>query len=147
MANELFSISDIHEDVLHTADKYMKKVLINAKHRFYRVLRKHNPNGYPHYELERCSSVLAYEEPGFLFADSETFDLGEERICLERSELTEALLSLSKRQLDIILQLVFLKKTQEQIATELGISTRMIRKHRDLAFAKLRRLLTDEKQK
>lgn len=144
MTNDYFTVSDIDEDIQHTADKYMKKVLINAKRRFYKTLRKNDPAGHPHYELEKSSSILAYEEPGFLLADSEIFDLGEESIILERSELTEALLSLPKQQMEIILQLVFLEKTQDQLAAEFGISDRMIRKHRDRAFEKLRRWLSDE---
>lgn len=147
MTDIYFSLSDIHEDVLHTSDKYMKKVLINAKHRFFRNSQEGDPSGHPHYELEQCQAVLFYEESGFLLADSEVFDIGGERIRLERSELTEALLTLSKQQLDIILQLVLLKTPQEQLAAEFGISDRMIRKHRDNAFAKLRRYLTNEGEK
>lgn len=147
MTDAYFSLSDIHEDVLHTSDKYMKKVLINAKRKFYRDLPKGDPTGRPHYELERCQAVLSYEEDGFLLADSETFDVGGQRIRLERSDLTDALLTLPMQQLDIILQLVFLKKPQEQLAAEFGISDRMIRKHRDSAFTKLRRYLTNEGKK
>ena len=147
MTDNYFSLSDIHEDVLHTSDKYMKKVLINAKRRFFREFQKSDPMGHPHYELERCQAVLSYEEIGFLLADSEAFDIGGERIRLERSELTDALLTLSKQQLDIILQLVFLETPQEQLAAEFGISDRMVRKHRDNAFAKLRRYLTNEDKK
>ena len=79
MTDDYFSLSDIHEDVLQTSDKYMKKVLINAKHRFYREFPKSDPMGHPHYELERCQAVLSYEEKGFLLADSEAFDVGGQK--------------------------------------------------------------------
>ena len=144
MTDNYFSLSDIHEGVLHTADKYMKKVLINAKRSFFRELKDKDPTGHPYYALESCQAVLTYEETGFLLADSETFEVGGQRIYLERSDLTDALLSLPKRQLEIILELVFLETPQEQLSAKFGISTRMIRKHRDSAFAKLRRHLTHE---
>lgn len=144
MFDNQFSLSDIRIEVIETADKYMKAVLINTKKRYFRVLRKLERNGIAVFELEKYEINLAFEESGFAKIDTECFVVGGETIAMEKSELTEALRSLTPIQLDILLKSVLLDRTQEELAAEYGITKRMIRKHKHTALEKLRRRLTHE---
>ena len=121
MNDNPFIISDIRIEVVDTADRYMKAVLINKKKRYFRVLRKHERNGITFYELEKLESNLASEENGYNKIDSECFTVGKDSISLEKSELTEALHTLSPIQLDILLKTVLLEQSQESLAYEYGI--------------------------
>lgn len=144
MFDNHFILSDIHIGVIETADRYMKAVLINTKNRYFRVLRKTDRNGIAIFKLEKYESNLAYEESGFDEVDSERFWVGGELITIKKSELTDALQSLTPLQLDVLLQSVLLDKSQEEIAAEYGITKRMVRKHKHTALEKLRRRLTYE---
>ena len=139
-----FTLSDIRIEVVDTADRYMKAVLINKKKRYFRVLRKHERNGITFIELDRYESNLAVEDNGFRSIDNEYFVVGKERIFLEKSELTEALHTLNPIQLDILLKSILLEQSQESLAAEYGISKRMVRKHKQNALEKLRRRLANE---
>ena len=70
--------------------------------------------------------------------------MGGETIEMERSIRTDALRTLTKIQLDVLLKSVLLEMSQEEIAAEHGITTRMVRKHKHTALDKLRRRLTYE---
>lgn len=144
MLDNHFSLSDIRIEVIETADKYMKAVLINTKKRYFRVLRKLERNGITVFELEKYETNLAFEESGFAKIDTEYFAVGGEMVAMEKSELTEALRSLTPIQLDILLKLVLLDRSQEDLAAEYGITKRMIRKHKRTALEKLKRRLTHE---
>lgn len=144
MFDNKFTLSDIRIEVIETADRYMKAVLINTKNRYFRILRKMDRDGMTVLELEKYESNLAYEESGFAKIDSECFLVGGETITMERSDLTDALLTLTPIQLDVLLKSILLERSQEEIAVEYGISTRMVRKHKYIALQKLRRRLTHE---
>ena len=144
MFDNLYTLSDIRIEVIDTADRYMKAVLINTKNRYFRVLRKREQNGITVFELEKYESNLAYEERGFSTIDSESFVVGKETITLEKSELTEALHTLTPIQLEILLKTTLLEMPQETLAAEFGISKRMVRKHIHNALEKMRRRLTHE---
>lgn len=144
MFDNQFSLSDIRIEVIETADKYMKAVLINTKKRYFRVLRKLERNGITVFELEKYEANLFVEESGFAKMDNECFMVGDETVTLEKSELTEALRTLTPIQLDILLKSVLLERTQEELAAEYGITKRMIRKHKHTALEKVKRRLTHE---
>ncbi len=118
MLGNPFILSDISSDITDTADKYIKKVLINAKKRYFRILRKKNMDGVTIFELEKYASNMAYEESGFARIDSEYFLVGGETVTMERSDLTDALLALTPIQLDVLLKSVLLDRSQEEIAQE-----------------------------
>ena len=144
MLDNPFTLADIRFELIDSADKYMKAVLINTKKRYFRVLRKRERNGITVFELEKYESNLAYEEAGFSEIDSEHFIVGRETISLEKSELTEALHTLKPIQLDILLKTILLGVSQEDLAIEYGVSKRMVRKHKHNALEKLRRRLMHE---
>ena len=144
MLDNHFSSSDIHIEVIETADKYMKAVLINTKKRYFRILRKKDQGGFKVLQLEKYESNLAYIESGFTKIDNECFLVGGEIIEMEKSDLTDALRTLTQIQMDVLLKSILLDLSQEEIAAEYGISTRMVRKHKHTALEKLRRRLTHE---
>ena len=144
MFDNKFTLSDIRIEVIETADRYMKGVLINTKNRYFRILRKMDRDGVTVLELEKYESNLAYEESGFARIDSECFLVGGEIITMERSELTDALQTLTPIQLDVLLKSILLERSQDEIAAEYGFTTRMVRKHKHVALQKLRRRLTNE---
>lgn len=144
MFDNQFTLSDIRIEVIDTADRYMKGVLVNTKNRYFRVLRKLERDGITVFELEKYDSNLAYEEEGYRGVDSECFVVGNETITLEKSELTDALLALTPMQLDILLKSVFTEMSQKELAKEYGITVRMVQKHKYIALEKLRRRLTYE---
>ena len=53
MFDNQFTLSDIRIEVIETADRYMKAVLINTKKRYFRVLRKMDRDGVTVFELEK----------------------------------------------------------------------------------------------
>ena len=144
MIDSQFSLADFHIEVAETADRYIKAVLINAKKRYFRVLRKLERNGILIFDLEKYESDLAYEEDGYSNVDNEIFIVGKELFTMEKSELTEALFMLTPTQRDILLRAVLLRQSQEEIASVYSITTRMVRKHKHVALEKLRRSLTYE---
>ena len=144
MIDTQFSLADIHIEVAETADRYIKAVLINAKKRYFRVLRKLERNGILIFDLEKYASNMFCEEDGYSKVDNEIFIVGQELFTMEKSELTEALFMLTPTQRDILLRAVLLRQSQEEIASVYGITTRMVRKHKHIALEKLRRSLTYE---
>ena len=144
MIDTQFSLADIHTEVMETADRYIKAVLINAKKRYFRVLQKLERNGILIFDLEKYASNLFCEEDGYSKVDNEIFIVGQELFTMEKSELTEALFMLTPTQRDILLRAILLRQSQEEIASIYGITTRMVRKHKHIALEKLRRSLTYE---
>ena len=144
MTDTQFSLADIHIEVAETADRYIKAVLINAKKRYFRVLRKLERNGILIFDLEKYASNLICDEDGYSKVDNEIFVVGQELFTMEKSELTEALFMLTPTQRDILLRAILLRQSQEEIASVYGITTRMVRKHKHIALEKLRRSLTYE---
>lgn len=145
MVTNRLKVSDIDTEMKEIADKYIKAVLINAKRSYYRVLRKNEREGMSAYDLTICKSNLFIEEKGFSEIDMECFCVDCELFAIEKSELTDALLSLTRLQLEILLKSVLTDKSQAEIAAQYGITTRMVRKHKLIALEKLRRRLLDEK--
>lgn len=145
MVTNRLKVSDIDTEMKEIADKYIKTVLINAKRSYYRVLRKNEREGMSAYDLTICKSNLFIEEKGYSEIDMECFCVDCELFAIEKSELTDALLSLTRLQLEILLKSVLTDKSQAEIAAQYGITTRMVRKHKLIALEKLRRRLLDEK--
>ena len=144
MVAHCFSESEISTEMRDTADKYIKAVLINAKRSYYRALSKIERDGISLYELDRFESNLMDKEKAFDQIDVECFWLDSESFVFEKSDLTEALCSLTRLQLEILLKSVLTDQSQSEIAEHYGISTRMVRKHKMIAIEKLRRRLSDD---
>lgn len=104
MLGNPFVLSDISSDITDTADKYIKRVLINAKKRYFRILRKKDWNGVTVFELEKYGSNMVYEESGFTRIDSECFMVGGKTIAMQRSDLTDALLTMKRPEFQEMLR-------------------------------------------
>ena len=141
MLDNSFQLSDICIEVIETADRYIKAVLINTKKRYFKVLRRFAQNGITFLELEKIETSYACPDDGFVLVDSECFAVGDEMVILEKSDLTDALHNLTPMQLDVLLRLTFQNGTQEELAAEYGVSKRMIQKHKHNAIIKLRKRL------
>ena len=144
MLDNHFTISDISDEVIDTAHKYIISVLINKKFRFFRIIKKEERSGNSFLEIEKVAEIIGYEELGYRTVDRKCYPVGKKVVFLERSELTDALDALTAIQLDVILRSVFSEIRQEELAREYGISKRMVQKHKAAAIKKLRRLLSEK---
>ena len=65
MDKRLFSITDISEDILHDADRYLKKVIINAKYHYYRRQNYKDKYGIIFVDLDDLTEELGREDDGY----------------------------------------------------------------------------------
>lgn len=139
MKKNQFALSDITADMREHMDQYIKRVLINKKKRYFRKLKKLKKNGITILELEKYETNLIYEQPQFHNVEVTCFVVGDDRIEITKTELADAMRSLTELQLQILLRLEVLNASPEELSNEYGISKRMIRKHRQIALEKLRK--------
>lgn len=139
MKNNQFTLSDITADMREHTDQYIKRVLINKKNRYFRRLRKLEKDGITILELDKYESNLIYEDPGFDEMNVTCFVVNENYIPISKTELADALLSLTELQFQILMNLEVLGVSADELSKEYGISKRMLRKHRQLALEKLRK--------
>lgn len=144
MFDKHFSLSDISDEVVDTAHKYLISVMLNKKFRLFRIIKKEERYGKSFLEIEKVAEIIGYEELGYRKVDRKCYPVGNKLVLLERSELTEALDALTPMQLNVILRSVFSEITQEELAKEYGVSKRMIQKHKAAAIKNLRRLLSEK---
>lgn len=104
MDKQLFSISDISDELVQYTDMYMKRVIINAK---------------CHYYCEKSKM----QKHGIIFSDLETF---------------------AETQRSILIQNVVLNITLKQIAYDVKISERMVRKHKHNVIESIRKRMKRE---
>lgn len=139
MRKHQFTLSDITADMREHTDQYIKRVLINKKKRYFRRLKKLRKNGITILELEKYETNLIYEQPQFNNVEVTCFIIGEHNVEITKSELADAMRSLTELQLQILIRLEVLNASPEELSNEYGISKRMIRKHRQIALEKLRK--------
>lgn len=144
MFDNRFSLSDISDEVVDTAHRYIISVLLNRKFRYFRNGKKKKRKMYSFLQIEQVEEIIGCEELGYRRVDRECYHAGDILVFLERSELTEALDELTSIQRDVILRSVFTKITQEELSKEYGITKRMVQKHKAAAIKKLRRLLSEK---
>ena len=139
MDKQLFSITDIDDDLIQYADKYLKKVIIHAKHHYYRKQKQKEKYGIVLLDLDTFSEELGYEEKGYETTLCQYIDVKGIRIPILDQDLAEAILSLTELQRLVLLQNVCLNITLKDIAHDLKISERMARKHKHNAIESLGR--------
>ena len=142
--NQCFSISDINDDLIQYADMYLKKVIINAKRHYYREKRKIQKNGIVFVDLETFAENLGYEDAGFEAALCQYIEVKGIQIPVYNTDLAIALLELTAIQRSILIQNVVLDITLKQIAIDLKISERMVRKHKHNAIELIKRRIEHE---
>lgn len=141
MPDNLLPLNDIHYEIIDTVDKYIKIVLINAKNRYFRTSQRTQKNRLFLLKLSLAECTQAYANSLFSIIDSEYYQLGDDVIQLDKSDLTDAMQSLTPIQLAVFLQSALKSKSQEELAAEYGVSKRMIQKHKRNAIIKLRKRL------
>lgn len=139
MDKRLFSVSDISNDLIQYADMYMKKVIINAKRHYYRENSKMQKHGIVFVNLETFSENLGYEETGFEKTLCQYITVKGFHVPVYNSELATALLALTEIQRSVLIQNIVLDIKLKQIARDLKISERMVRKHKHNALEAVRR--------
>ena len=60
MEKRTYTITDINEDLIHYIDRYLKKVIINAKRRYYRYKNKKEKYGVIFVDLDSFEEELGY---------------------------------------------------------------------------------------
>ncbi len=134
-------IDDIDAGLLNYIDKYFKTVIINCKKRYYGKFSRLQKRGIVFVELEKYAENLRYDEAGFEKVICQYIDVQGIKIPVYNPELAEALLSLSETQRLVLIRNVVFDIPMKQIAFELGISKRMVEKHKHNALQAVRRML------
>lgn len=108
MKRRKYQIDDISEDMLHYADKYLKRVIINTKIKFFNRENKANHYGVSFEPLEDFEDKLSYTEEGFDKIATCFFDIKGIQIPVYNPALAYALSSLTETQRTVILQNIVL---------------------------------------
>lgn len=141
MFDDFFTLHDIQYEVVSAADKYIKIVLINAKNKYFRTSQRTQKNRLHLLKISLDDCNQAFANSLFSIIDPEYYHLGDEIIQLDKSDLTDAMQSLTPIQLAVFLQSALKSKSQKELAAEYGVSKRMIQKHKHNAIIKLRKRL------
>lgn len=65
MEKRTYTLTDINEDLIHYVDRYLKKVIINAKRRYYRCRNKKEKYGIIFVDLDSFEEELGYEDNNY----------------------------------------------------------------------------------
>lgn len=141
MSKKYFAIDDITDDLIRYIDRYQRRVIINTKRKFYRNSSKPQSRGIVFIELEECTDSLWSNDPGIERLLCDYIEVKSVKIPVFNTKLSEALNELTETQRTVLLQNIILKIPLNQIADELGISTRMAEKHKHNAIIFLKRRL------
>lgn len=141
MKKKVFTLHDINEEMILSADSYLRTVIINKKRHYIRKITKMSRNGITFLELEKYESNLIYNDSYFNSVGTTYFYARGKHIPIRIPELAEALSELTELHLQILLQTVILNVRLEDLAKELGISRSMMYIHRQNAIKELRRKL------
>lgn len=140
------STDDISDELLEYIDKYLKTVIINTKKKYCLKRARPQKKGITFLELEKCTDSLRYEDIGFERVACQYIDVQGIKFPVYDPDLAEALLILTEMQRIVLIRNVVLEIPMKQIALQLGISQRMVEKHKHNALqAVKRRLLNNEK--
>ncbi len=146
MSNITYKLSDINEELIELADKYIKAVISNSKIDAVRKKERRKKSEFIIYRIDNFPEELIYEEPSFENLFLQRFQVNDINFFINNDNLIEALLHLTDIQRKILFQTEIAQKTQREIAKEMGISFQMISKHRKTAIKKLKEELKNEKE-
>lgn len=141
MKKTIFNLHDINEEIILSADSYLRTVIINKKRHYIRKITKLSRHGIAMLELEKYESNLIYNDNHFNSVGITYFHIKGQRIPIRIPEIAEALSELPEINLQILLQSTVLQITIEKIAKEFGISKRMVYRYKHNAIEELRRKL------
>lgn len=139
MIKSEFTAENIPEELIGYVDGYIKTVIKNTKKRFYKQKTRYKKYGLVFVELDKYTENLRYEDPGFERALHQDIDVTGVKIPILNPELADALRGLTEAQRVVILKNAFLNVPIKTIASELGISCRMVEKHKHNAIESIKR--------
>ena len=122
MKKTTFTLHDITEKMILSADSYLRTVIINKKRHYIRKITKLSRHGIAMLELEKYESNLIYNDSYFNSVGITYFFIKGQHIPIRIPEIAEALSELPEIHLQILLQSAVLQITIEEIAKEFGIS-------------------------
>lgn len=129
-------LQDITKKQRIFADVYLRKVIINTKHKFYKKLTRPNHYGITVIQLE---DDAGYDDPGFEKAACSYIEVLSAKIPVYDPELYTALLRLSERERVTLLGSVILRIPMARLAAILGVGKRTAEKDKHGAIQKIRR--------
>ncbi len=136
-----YTLHDIDEEIIKSADLYLRTAILNQKRMYFRRITKISKYGITMLELEKYQSNLVYYDSYFDNFETTYFYYKEKCISITNPEIADALNELSKNRLHVILLYFGLKMTIEQVANELGLTKRMVYIHKRKALDELRKKL------
>lgn len=128
------SIDDITIEQIDFCDRYIKKVITNAKRYSYREKVKIRKYNIIICDLESQLKHLQFEEEGFIEIFTTNIMVNKTIIPLYDLDLAEVILKLSKIQRETVLRNIVLEDKLTDIARERGVSVTMISKHKKKAL-------------
>ena len=143
MKKQVYSLHDISEEVIKSADSYLRTVIINKKRRYIRKITKLSRNGISMLELEKYQSNLAFNDKYFENTEITYFYINDVCITITIPELAEALKMLSEIHLQVLMQTSVLQMTISDVAKELGVTKRTIYTYKHDAIEELRKKMKD----
>ena len=143
MKKTTFTLHDINEKMILSADSYLRTVINKKKRHYIRKITKLSRHGIAMLELEKYESNLIYNDSYFNSVGITYFFIKGQHIPIRIPEIAEALSELPEIHLQILLQSAVLQITIEEIAKEFGISKRMVYRYKHNAIEELRRKLKD----
>lgn len=146
MDKRLFFLADIDESLIHYTDRYLKRVIINAKYHYYRRQNQKEKYRIVLFDLDSFSEELGYEDSGYESVLCQYIEVNGIRIPVLDPDLADALLSLTEVQRLVLLKNICLDITMKEIACELQISERMVRKYKHNAIEAIKRRMREDAQ-
>lgn len=146
MKHRKYQIDDISKDMLHYADKYLKRVIINTKLKFFKYENKANHYGVSFEPLEDFEDKLSYTEEGFDKIATCFFDIKGIEIPVYNPALAYALSSLTETQRTVILQNIVLDIPLRLVADDLGLCLRGVEKHKHNAIESIKKRMAEYEQ-
>lgn len=139
-----YSRPEITDQIRRYADAYIKQVVNYSQKGFFKVKYKHTNYGI---EFESFNENICY---GAKYTDeivvhSRKIVVGNAVIGIDSEELYEALLLLTEKQREVLIKNIVLDIPASQIASQMGIRTNKVYKHRTAALNKIRRYLSWDK--
>lgn len=141
-----FQIEDINENILHYADKYFKKVIINTKIKFFNRENKASHYGVSFEPLEGYEDKRSYTEEGFDKIATCFFNVKGIKVPVYNPALAYALSTLTETQRTVLLQNIVLDIPLRLVADDLGLCLRGIEKHKHNAIEIIKKRMAEYEQ-
>lgn len=136
-------ITEFPQDIIIFADRYFKKVIRNAKVKYYQKRLKYQKYGITFVPLSKCAEKdLSMTEQGFENALVQPIAIDIHNIYIENDLLFESIERLTDIQKEILINNVIFEVPLRTIAQDHHISLRMAEKHKANAIRKLKRSLS-----